>query len=239
MEGKLEYTSLLYIPKRAPFDLWNREAPRGLKLYVQRVFIMDEADQFLPLYLRFVRGVVDSSDLPLNVSREILQKDDRIRTIRNALTKRVLDMLGKMDADDYANIWDEFGQVLKEGIGEDFANKDDILGLLRFASTASDDPDYAAHVAQGLHRSQGEGGCRQGVLPDGRIGRGGPFQPALGGVPRPRHRSAAFERPRRRVVDVLRRRLRRQVLPGCRPRRTRSRRTGGGQGAGRAGGGRR
>ena len=155
VEGKLEYTSLLYIPKRAPFDLWNREAPRGLKLYVQRVFIMDEADQFLPLYLRFVRGVVDSSDLPLNVSREILQKDDRIRTIRNALTKRVLDMLGKMDADDYAKVWDEFGQVLKEGIGEDFANKDDILGLMRFASTASDDPaqrtslrDYIGRLAE-------------------------------------------------------------------------------------------
>ena len=137
VEGKLEYTSLLYVPKHAPFDLWNREAPRGLKLYVQRVFIMDEADQFLPLYLRFVRGVVDSSDLPLNVSREILQNDDRIRTIKSALTKRVLDMLGKMDADDYGAFWDEFGQVLKEGIGEDFANKDAVLGLLRFASTES------------------------------------------------------------------------------------------------------
>ena len=103
VEGKLEYTSLFYVPKRAPFDLYNREAPRGLKLYVQRVFIMDEAEQFLPLYLRFVRGVVDSSDLPLNVSREILQSDERIRTIKNALTKRVLDMLGKMDAEAYAD----------------------------------------------------------------------------------------------------------------------------------------
>ena len=154
VEGKLEYTSLLYIPKRAPFDLWNREAPRGLKLYVQRVFIMDQAEEFLPLYLRFVRGIVDSGDLPLNVSREILQKDDRIRTIKNALTKRVLDMLGKMDADDYAPVWDEFGQVLKEGVGEDFANKDELLGLLRFASTENDDPaqrtslkDYIARAA--------------------------------------------------------------------------------------------
>ena len=105
VEGKLEYTSLLYVPKRAPFDMWNRELPRGLKLYVQRVFIMDEADQFLPLYLRFVRGVVDSSDLPLNVSRELLQQDDRTRTIRNALTKRVLDMLSKMEAEEYAEVW--------------------------------------------------------------------------------------------------------------------------------------
>ena len=140
VEGKLEYTSLLYIPKRAPFDLWNRELPRGLKLYVQRVFIMDEADQFLPLYLRFVRGVIDSSDLPLNVSREILQQDDRTRTIKSALTKRVLDMLGKMDAEEYDEVWDEFGLVLKEGIGEDFANKDELLGLMRFASTHDADP---------------------------------------------------------------------------------------------------
>ena len=140
VEGKLEYTSLLYIPRRAPFDLWNRELPRGLKLYVQRVFIMDEADQFLPLYLRFVRGVIDSSDLPLNVSRELLQQDDRTRTIKNALTKRVLDMLGKMDPEEYGEVWDEFGLVLKEGIGEDFANKDDLLGLIRFASTHDADP---------------------------------------------------------------------------------------------------
>ena len=154
VEGKLEYTSLLYVPKRAPFDLWNRELPRGLKLYVQRVFIMDEADQFLPLYLRFVRGIVDSSDLPLNVSREILQQDDRVRSIKNALSKRVLDMLAKMDADAYGAVWDEFGQVLKEGIGEDFANKDALLGLLRFASTHDADPtqrtslkDYIGRMA--------------------------------------------------------------------------------------------
>ena len=159
VEGKLEYTSLLYIPKRAPFDLWNREVPRGLKLYVRRVFIMDDADQFLPLYLRFVRGIVDSSDLPLNVSREILQSDERIRTIKNALTKRVLDMLGKMDAEIYAQVWDEFGQVLKEGIGEDFANKDDLLGLLRFASTENADSaqrtslkDYVARKKEGVDK---------------------------------------------------------------------------------------
>ncbi len=146
VEGKLEYTSLLYVPRRAPFDLWNRERPKGLKLYVQRVFIMDEADQFLPLYLRFVRGIVDSSDLPLNVSREILQQDDRTRSIKNALAKRVLDMLAKMPEEDYAPLWDEFGQVLKEGVGEDFANKDAILGLLRFATTENAEPAQRASL---------------------------------------------------------------------------------------------
>ena len=156
VEGKLEYTSLLYVPKRAPYDLWNREAPRGVKLYVQRVFIMDEADQFLPLYLRFVRGVVDCSDLPLNISREILQKDERTRTIRNALTRRVLDTLGKLEADQYGEFWDEFGQVLKEGVAEDFANKEALLKLLRFASTHDEEasqrislPDYVGRMGEG------------------------------------------------------------------------------------------
>ena len=123
VEGKLEYTSLLYVPRTAPFDLWNREAPRGLKLYVQRVFIMDEAEQFLPLYLRFIKGVVDSNDLPLNVSREILQQDDRVTSIRNALTKRALNMLetlAKEQPEDYQTFINEFGEVLKEGAGEDF-----------------------------------------------------------------------------------------------------------------------
>jgi molecular chaperone HtpG len=146
VEGKLEYTSLLYVPKRAPFDLWNRDAPRGLKLYVQRVFIMDEAEQFLPLYLRFVKGVVDCSDLPLNVSRETLQQDERVSTIRSALTKRVLAMLQTLadkQPDDYRTFWGEFGEVLKEGSGEDFANREAIAKLLRFSSThrtADEDP---------------------------------------------------------------------------------------------------
>ena len=142
VEGKLEYTSLLYLPKRAPFDLYNREAPKGLKLYVQRVFIMDDAEQFLPLYLRFVKGVIDSNDLPLNVSREILQQDDRVTSIRNAVTKRVLTMLGDMakkKPEQYQEFWDEFGEVLKEGAGEDFANRESLAKLLRFASTKSDD----------------------------------------------------------------------------------------------------
>ncbi|MFW6092529.1 MAG: molecular chaperone HtpG [Pseudomonadota bacterium] len=138
VEGKLEYTSLLYVPKRAPFDLWNRDAPRGLKLYIQRVFIMDEAEQFLPLYLRFIKGVVDSSDLPLNVSREILQQDERVSTIRSALTKRVLSMLENLASkqpDDYQTFWNEFGEVLKEGTGEDFGNRENLCKLLRFSST--------------------------------------------------------------------------------------------------------
>ena len=156
VEGKLEYTSLLYVPKRAPFDLWNRELPRGLKLYVQRVFIMDEADQFLPLYLRFVRGVVDSSDLPLNVSREILQEDERVRTIKNALTKRVLDTLDKMGAEDYKGFWDEFGQVLKEGVGEDHANKDALLGLLRFASTADASSEQRVSLKDYIQRAEAD-----------------------------------------------------------------------------------
>ena len=147
VEGKLEYTSLLYVPKTAPFDLWNREAPRGLKLYVQRVFIMDQAEQFLPLYLRFVKGVVDSNDLPLNVSREILQQDERVTSIRSALTKRVLAMLqGLADQkpEDYAQFWDAFGDVLKEGTGEDFANREALLKLLRFSSTQN--PEQAGRV---------------------------------------------------------------------------------------------
>ena len=138
VEGKREYTSLLYIPANAPFDLWNRDAPRGLKLYVQRVFIMDDAEQFLPLYLRFVKGVVDSSDLPLNVSRELLQQNPELTAMRSALTRRVLDMLSKMATkapEDYAKFWGEFGQVLKEGVVEDHGNVDKLAGLLRFSST--------------------------------------------------------------------------------------------------------
>ena len=155
VEGRLEYTSLLYIPKRAPFDLWNRESPRGLKLYVQRVFIMDNAEQFLPLYLRFVKGVVDSNDLPLNVSREILQEDERVGSIRSALTKRVLTTLenmAKKDAADYQAFWKEFGEVLKEGAGEDFANREQLCKLLRFASTASEGPDPSVSLADYAER---------------------------------------------------------------------------------------
>lgn len=138
VEGKLDYTSLIYIPAHAPFDLYNRDTPRGLKLYIQRTFIMDDAEQFLPLYLRFVKGVVDCADLPLNVSREILQRSPAVDSIRTALTKRVLDVLeqlAKEKPDDYARFWAEFGTVMKEGPAEDFANRERIAGLLRFAST--------------------------------------------------------------------------------------------------------
>ena len=155
VEGKLEYTSLLYVPKRAPFDLYNRETPRGLKLYVQRVFIMDDAEQFLPLYLRFIKGVVDSNDLPLNVSREILQQDERVTTIRNALTKRVLGMLESMankEPEQYQAFWDEFGEVLKEGAGEDFANREALSKLLRFASTSGTGAEKSTSLAQYLER---------------------------------------------------------------------------------------
>ena len=139
VEGKLDYTSLLYLPRKAPFDLWNRDMSRGLKLYVQRTFIMDEAEQFLPLYLRFVKGVVDSNDLSLNVSREILQQDPAVESMRGALIKRVLDMLAKLaKGDDYPVFWKEFGQVLKEGPAEDFANKEKIARLLRFSTTHTD-----------------------------------------------------------------------------------------------------
>jgi molecular chaperone HtpG len=155
VEGKREYTSLLYIPGRAPFDLWQRDASRGLKLYVRRVFIMDDAEQFLPQYLRFVKGIVDSSDLPLNVSRELLQQDPEVDAIRGGLTKRVLDMLAKLAKDEpekYATFWKEFGAVLKEGIAQDHANKDKILPLLRFVSTHEASNTPTTTLAQYLER---------------------------------------------------------------------------------------
>ncbi len=141
VEGTNEYSSLLYIPGRAPFDMWERDQKHGVKLYVRRVFIMDEADKLVPHYLRFVKGVVDSDDLPLNVSREILQHDRKIDTIRTASVKRVLTLLEKMaknDSEKYQTFWKEFGKVLKEGPAEDFANKEKIAGLLRFATTKSE-----------------------------------------------------------------------------------------------------
>ncbi len=141
VEGKREYTSLMYIPASAPFDLWNRESPRGIKLYVQRVFITDEATQFLPLYLRFMRGIVDSSDLSLNISRELLQQDPTVGSIRNALTKRCLTMIEKLsnsEPEKYGIFWKEFGAVVKEGLAEDPSNSEKIAGLLRFNSTISE-----------------------------------------------------------------------------------------------------
>ncbi|WP_263264355.1 molecular chaperone HtpG [Pseudomonas sp. RIT-PI-S] len=157
VEGKLEYNSLLYVPARAPFDLYHREAPRGLKLYVQRVFIMDQAESFLPLYLRFIKGVVDSNDLSLNVSREILQKDPVIDSMKTALTKRVLDMLDKLaknEPEQYKAFWKNFGQVLKEGPAEDFANKEKIAGLLRFSSTQDETGEQSVALTDYLGRAK-------------------------------------------------------------------------------------
>ena len=157
VEGKLDYTSLLFVPTNAPFDLWDRDTPRGLKLYVQRVFIMDKADQFLPMYLRFIKGVVDSNDLSLNVSREILQEDRAVTSMKTALTKRVLDMLNKLannEPEKYATFWKAFGQVLKEGPGEDFANKEKIAKLLRFATTHDDATEQTHSLEQYIERMQ-------------------------------------------------------------------------------------
>ncbi|MFQ0996711.1 molecular chaperone HtpG [Gilliamella sp. CG25] len=159
VEGKQEYTSLLYIPSKAPWDMWNRDNKHGLKLYVQRVFIMDDAEQFMPNYLRFVKGLIDSNDLPLNVSREILQDNKITQSLRNACTKRVLQMLEKLAKDDkeqYQQFWSEFGLVLKEGTGEDYANREAIAKLLRFATTHSDSnaqtislDDYISRMQEG------------------------------------------------------------------------------------------
>lgn len=157
VEGKLEYTSLLYIPTRAPFDLYQRDMNHGLKLYVNRVFIMDQADEFLPLYLRFVKGIVDSNDLSLNVSREILQKDPIIDSMKSALTKRVLDMLEKLaknEPEKYKSFWKAFGQVLKEGPAEDYANREKIAGLLRFTSTHENSKEQAVSLADYLSRAK-------------------------------------------------------------------------------------
>ena len=156
VEGKLDYISLLYIPTEPMFDLYQRESPRGVKLYVQRTFIMDDAEQFLPLYLRFVRGIVDSNDLPLNVSREILQDSAAVASIRSALTRRVLDMLESMSKDrpeDYAVFWKNFGSVLKEGVAEDFANKEKIAGLLRFHSTHEDTGEQKVSLGDYVNRA--------------------------------------------------------------------------------------
>ena len=155
VEGKQEYTSLLYIPAKAPWDLWNRDRKHGLKLFVQRVFVMDDAEQFMPSYLRFVQGLIDSNDLPLNVSREILQDNKVTTALRTAVTKRVLGMLEKLaknDAEKYQSFWTEFGQVLKEGPAEDFANKERVAGLLRFASTHTGEATANVSLADYIER---------------------------------------------------------------------------------------
>jgi len=155
VEGRQEYTELLYVPARAPFDLWDRNARHGIRLYVRRVFIMDDAEQLLPTYLRFVRGIVDSNDLPLNVSREILQESRDIEAIRGGCTKKILALLDGLAAnekDKYATFWGEFGRVLKEGVGEDFANRDKVASLLRFASTHADNAEETVGLADYVGR---------------------------------------------------------------------------------------
>jgi molecular chaperone HtpG len=162
MEGRHEYTLLLFIPSRAPFDLWHRSARQGVKLYVRRVFVMDDAEQVLPHYLRFVRGIVDSSDLPLNVSREILQSNRIVESIRSGAVKKVLGCLQELAAGEpekYATFWKEFGSVLKEGVADDYANRDEIAGLLRFTSTSSSGDvqdvslaDYVGRMKEGQER---------------------------------------------------------------------------------------
>jgi molecular chaperone HtpG len=155
VEGRSEYTQLLYVPSKAPFDLWDRQHRRGIRLYVRRVFIMDDAEQLMPVYLRFVKGVVDSADLPLNVSREILQESRDVRAIREGCTKRVLSMLEDLaenQAEKYATFWKEFGQVLKEGLGEDIANKERLAKLLRFASTSTVGGEQTVSLAQYVAR---------------------------------------------------------------------------------------
>ena len=155
VEGRTEYTQLLYLPSKAPFDLWDRQQRHGLKLYVKRVFIMDDAEQLLPSYLRFVRGVVDSADLPLNVSREILQESRDIKAIREGCTKRILSLLEDIAAnkpEDYATFWKEFGQCLKEGFGEDFANRDKLSGLMRFYSSTQEGDAPSVSLADYVSR---------------------------------------------------------------------------------------
>jgi len=157
VEGKRDYTSLIYIPGTAPFDLWQRDGARGLKLYVRRVFIMDDAEQFLPLYLRFVKGVLDSADLPLNVSRELLQADSEVEAMRGALTRRVLELLAKLAKDDatkYQGFWNDFGAVLKEGLAEDHGNREKLLPLLRFNSTTQTGDEETVSLGDYVSRLQ-------------------------------------------------------------------------------------
>ncbi|CAM9620176.1 unnamed protein product [Phaeothamnion confervicola] len=157
VEGRQEYTQLLYVPARAPFDLWDRQHRRGVKLYVRRVFIMDDAEHLMPGYLRFVRGVIDSSDLPLNVSREILQESKDVESIRSGATRRVLSLLDDLaenQKDKYATFWKEFGRVLKEGVGEDHANRERVAKLLRFASTKADTEEESVSLADYVSRMQ-------------------------------------------------------------------------------------
>jgi molecular chaperone HtpG len=214
VEGRSEYTQLLYIPAKAPFDLWNRDKRGGVKLYVKRVFIMDDAEALMPVYLRFVKGVIDSSDLPLNVSRELLQESRDVKAIREGSTKRVLSMLEALaDSEDaaekekYAAFWKDFGVVLKEGIGEDFANRERLTKLYRFSSTHDESgvqsvslPDYVKRMKEGQEAIYY---VTADTLATAKA------QPAARDLPQEGHRGAAAERPGRRVAAVAPLRVRR------------------------------
>ena len=201
VEGRTEYTQLLYIPSKAPFDLWNRDKRGGVKLYVKRVFIMDDAEALMPVYLRFVKGVIDSADLPLNVSRELLQESRDVKAIREGSTKRVLGMLESLadsedaaERDKYAAFWKDFGAVLKEGLGEDHANQERLAKLLRFAQHAG----RCGRVVRGLRQAH-EGRPGGHLLHHRRQPGHRQEQPAAGNLPQEGHRGAAAGGPGRRV----------------------------------------
>ena len=192
VEGRQDYTQLLYIPSHAPFDLWDRQQRHGVKLYVRRVFIMDDAEQLLPVYLRFVRGIVDSNDLPLNVSREILQESKDIEALRAGCTKKVLGLLEDLaenQKDKYATFWKEFGRVLKEGVGEDPTNREKVAALLRFASTHADTEEESVSLADYIGRMKE--GQDKIYYCHGRQFHRGEAQPAPGNLPQEGHRGAA------------------------------------------------
>ena len=224
VEGRQEYTQLLFIPQRAPFDLWDREHRHGIKLYVRRVFIMDDAEQLMPAYLRFVRGVIDSNDLPLNVSREILQQSRDVETIRAASVKRVLgllDDLAEHHTEKYATFWKEFGRVFKEGVAEDAGNRERIAKLLRFASTHDDSDEQTVSLADYVGRMKDGQDAIYYITADGFAGR--EEQPAPRDLPQDRRRGAADVRPRRRVGRLGADRVRRQAAAVGRQGRPRSR----------------
>ena len=212
VEGRQEYTQLLYLPAHAPFDLWDRHQRRGLKLYVRRVFIMDDAEHLVPAYLRFVRGVVDSNDLPLNVSREILQESRDVDAIRSGVARRVLSLLEELNEkqpEKYATFWKEFGRVLKEGVGEDSGNREKLAKLLRFASTHTDTEEQNVSLADYVARMK-EGQDKIYYV-TGDSFRAAKSSPSSRGVPQEGRRGVVDVRSRRRMVDRASHRVRRQT----------------------------
>ena len=215
VEGKRDYTSLIYMPAAAPFDLWQRDGARGLKLYVRRVFIMDDAEQFLPLYLRFVKGVLDSADLPLNVSRELLQADSEVEAMRGALTRRALELLAKLAKDEpakYLTFWNEFGAVLKEGLAEDHGNQEKLLPLLRFASTRGSGD--AEEVSLADYTSRMQTGQDKIYYVVGESVTAARSHPAIEGLQGEEHRSAAAGPAHRRLGHGPRADLRGKEVQG-------------------------